>query len=271
MPVAQCLGRLVRDTKGVGLLEFDNGGGVFHIPYRCEKMTRNGDLCEACETKEKKTMEKVAKISGSTIQGTLPSYLNGRVTEPIPFWSRLYDGAWYRLKISSGSTVSQETMARARKAAAVAYEGVEVVEPQAMPGTRKPRAKKVVAVTAAPVEVTPVAPVVAPAVAPVAPPPAAPVAVAPVPVAAAAPVKKAPRKAPKAKEAVATVAAVATLDPVELPVEDTHEVYVRVVEVDERKLYLAPKKQKLYDLKFKYIGRLKDGKIVAFPDSDADV
>jgi hypothetical protein len=41
--------------------------------------------------------------------------------------------------------------------------------------------------------------------------------------------------------------------------------------VDERKLYLAPKKQKLYDLKFKYIGRLKDGKIVAFPDSDADV
>ena len=262
MSVAQCLGRLVRDTKGVGLLEFDNGGGVFHIPYRCEKMTRNGDLCEACETKQKKTMEKVAKISGSTIQGMLPSYLNGRVTEPIPFWSRLYDGAWYRLKISSGSTVSEDTMARARKAAAVAYEGVEVVEPQAMPGTRKPRAKKVVAATAAAV----VAPAAAPVVAPVAPPPAAPVAVA-----AAAPVKKAPRKAPKAKEAVATVAAVATLDPVELPVEDTHEVYVRVVEVDERKLYLAPKKQKLYDLKFKYIGRLKDGKIVAFPDSDADV
>ena len=252
----------MRDTKGVGLLEFDNGGGVFHIPYRCEKMTRNGDLCEACETREKKTMEKVAKISGSTIQGMLPSYLNGRVTEPIPFWSRLYDGAWYRLKISSGSTVSEDTMARARKAAAVAYEGVEVVEPQAMPGTRKPRAKKVVAATAAAV----VAPAAAPVVAPVAPPPAAPVAVA-----AAAPVKKAPRKAPKAKEAVATVAAVATLDPVELPVEDTHEVYVRVVEVDERKLYLAPKKQKLYDLKFKYIGRLKDGKIVAFPDSDADV
>ena len=250
----------MRDTKGVGLLEFDNGGGVFHIPYRCEKMTRNGDLCEACETREKKTMEKVAKISGSTIQGMLPSYLNGRVTEPIPFWSRLYDGAWYRLKISSGSTVSEDTMARARKAAAVAYEGVEVVEPQAMPGTRKPRAKKVVAA---------VAPVVAPVVAPAVAPPPAPV--PPVAVAAAAPVKKAPRKAPKAKEAVATVAAVATLDPVELPVEDTHEVYVRVVEVDERKLYLAPKKQKLYDLKFKYIGRLKDGKIMAFPDSDADV
>jgi hypothetical protein len=258
----------VRDTKGAGLLEFDNGDGVFHIPYRCEKMTRNGDLCEACETKEKKTIEKVAKISGSTIQGMLPSYLNGRVTEPIPFWSRLYDGAWYRLKISSGSTVSEDTMARARKAAAVAYEGVEVVEPQAMPGTRKPRAKKVVApavAAVAPVAVAP-APVAAVAV-PVAVAPAP----APTPAAPPAPVKKAQRKATKTKEPINAVAAVATLDPVELPVEDTHEVYVRVVEVDERKLYLAPKKQKLYDLKFKYIGRLKDGKIVAFPDSDADV
>jgi len=267
----------VRDTKGVGLLEFDNGDGVFHIPYRCEKMTRNGDLCEACETKEKKTMEKVAKISGSTIQGMLPSYLNGRVTEPIPFWSRLYDGAWYRLKISSGSTVSEDTMARARKAAAVAYEGVEVVEPQAMPGTRKPRAKKVVAAVAAvavaPVAAAHVAVAPAPVAAPVVPVVvAAPVpAPAPTPAAPPAPVKKAQRKVTKAKEPINAVAAVATLDPVELPVEDTHEVYARVVEVDDRKLYLAPKKQKLYDLKFKYIGRLKDGKIVAFPDSDADV
>jgi hypothetical protein len=232
-------------------------------------MTRNGDLCEACETKEKKTMEKVAKISGSTIQGMLPSYLNGRVTEPIPFWSRLYDGAWYRLKISSGSTVSEDTMARARKAAAVAYEGVEVVEPQAMPGTRKPRAKKVVAAAVAPVAAAPAAAAPA-AVAPAAPAPVA-AAPAPAPAPTPAPVKKAQRKATKAKEPVNAVAAVATLDPVELPVDDTHEVYVRVVEVDERKLYLAPKKQKLYDLKFKYIGRLKDGKIVAFPDSDADV
>jgi hypothetical protein len=153
-------------------------------------------------------------------------------------------------------------MARARKAAAVAYEGVEVVEPQAMPGTRKPRAKKVVA-AAAPAAAAPVVPPVAAV--------AAPAPVAPAPAPTPAPVKKAQRKATKPKEPVNAVAAVATLDPVELPVEDTHEVYVRVVEVDERKLYLAPKKQKLYDLKFKYIGRLKDGKIVAFPDSDADV
>jgi hypothetical protein len=211
-------------------------------------------LCESCEKKEKKTAEKVAQITGSTIQGMLPSYLNGRVTEPIPFWSRLYDGAWYRLKIQCGSKVSEGVMAKARKAAAVAYEGVEVVAPQPMPGGRKPRTKKVEA------------PVVA--VEPTPPPPVVPV-VAPTPL-----VKKALRKPKTATLKTATLkteAPVATVDSVELAVEETREVHVRSVEVDGRKLYLEPRKQKLYDLKFKYIGRLKDEKIVAFPDSDADV
>jgi hypothetical protein len=266
MPTTQCLGRLVRDTKGAGLLAFEDGG-VFHIPYRCETVTRNeGGLCEACEKKEKKTAEKVAQITGSTIQGMLPSYLNGRVTEPIPFWSRLYDGAWYRLKIECGSKVSEEVMAKARKAAAVAYEGVEVVAPQPMPGGRKPRTKKTVVVEApvVAVEPIPVVPVAAPLVAPV----VAPV-VAPIP-----PVKKVVRKPKTATLKAATLkteAPVAAVDPIELPVEGTREVHVRSVEVDGRKLYLEPRKQKLYDLKFKYIGRLKDEKIVSFPDSDADL
>jgi hypothetical protein len=35
--------------------------------------------------------------------------------------------------------------------------------------------------------------------------------------------------------------------------------------------YLDSKKDKLYDMKFKYVGRLKDGAVVSYPDSDADV
>jgi len=257
----------VRDTKGVGLLAFEDGG-VFHIPYRCETVTRNEEgLCESCERKKKKTAEKVAQITGSTIQGMLPSYLNGRVTEPIPFWSRLYDGAWYRLKIECGSKVSEEVMAKARKAAAVAYEGVEVVAPQPMPGGRKPRAKKVIAAAQAVAE----APVVAVETIP---PPVVVNAVANVVAPVVAPVKKVVRKPKTATLKAAplkTEAPVATVDPVELPVEGTREVHVRSIEVDGRKLYLEPRKQKLYDLKFKYIGRLKDEKIVSFPDSDADL
>jgi hypothetical protein len=217
-------------------------------------MTRSGDICDSCVEREKKTIEKVRGITGTTIKGMLPSYLNGRVTEPIPFWSRLYDGAWYRLKIQGGSTVSDAVMAKAKKAAEVAYEGVTTVEPQPMPGGKKPRAKKKVVA----VEVAPAVPVVPVAVVPVA---VAPVAPAPV----AAPTKK-PKKAPKDD-----TPPVAVLDTKKLPVESVVTIQVRKTEVDGRSLYLDPRKEKLYDLKFKYIGRLKDGQIHSFPDSDAEV
>ena len=245
MPASQCLGRLVRDTRGVGLLTFVEGG-VFHVPYRCESISRTGDLCDSCLEKERKTIEKVRGITGTTIQGMLPSYLNGRVTEPIPFWSRLYDGAWYRLKIESGCTLSEQVMARAKKAVEVAYEGVTTVQPQPMPGGKKVRAKKDVPAAAA----VPV--------------PAA----APAPAAAPVPVPKAEAK-PKVKVEF-DQKPVAMVEGEELPVESIVEIKVCCTEIDGRSLYLDPQKEKVYDLKFKYLGRLKDGKIHAFPDSDAD-
>ena len=250
---AQCLGRLVRDSKGTGLLNFEDGA-VFHVPFRCTTMTRSGDICDSCVEREQKTIEKVRGITGTTIKGMLPSYLNGRVTEPIPFWSRLYDGAWYRLKIQGGSTVSDAVMAKAKKAAEVAYEGVTTVEPQPMPGGKKPRAKKKVAM-----EVAPAVPVVPVAPAPVA---VTPELVAPV----AAPTKKPKKAAPKDD-----TPPVAVLDTKKLPVESVVTIHVRKTEVDGRNLYLDPRKEKLYDLKFKYIGRLKDGQIHSFPDSDAEI
>jgi len=137
-------------------------------------------------------------------------------------------------------------MARAKKAVEIAYEGVTPVQPQPMPG--KIRAKK------APVPV------------PVAPVPAAPV--APVPVAPVTPVQKV-KKRMILKEA--PTKPVAVLDGEDLPVESIQEIKVRHIEIDGRSLYLDPQKEKIYDLKFKYLGRLKDGQIHAFPDSDADL
>ena len=230
MPIRQCLGRLVKDTRGVGLLSFDDGT-VFHIPYRCESMARDGDLCTTCIEREKRTIEKVREITGTTIKGMLPSYLNGRVIEPIPFWSRLYDGAWFRLKIESGCTISEEIMAKARKAAAVAYEDVKPVEPQPMPGGRKIKKKRAVP------DVVPVP--------------------APIPIPIAVPV---PRQITiKPKKHVAKLVGpspVAILREKELPVETIQEIHVRPIEIDGRALYISSPEEKLYDLKFKYIGYL---------------
>ena len=53
----------------------------------------------------------------------------------------------------------------------------------------------------------------------------------------------------------------------EVPVETVREIKVHKREIDGRNLYLGPK-DKVYDLKFKYLGRLKEEKLVAFPDSD---
>lgn len=235
---AQCLGRLVRDgPRGIHMLEFERGDGLFHLPIRCSTIAHSGDLCDACMAREKKTEEKVKEITGTTIKGTLPSYLMGRVTEPIPFWSRLYGGAWYNLKIQEGCTVSEENMGKIKKAVAAAYDGVETVEPQPMPtGSRKTKAKAKVAPTEIVDE----------------------------------PVKKQVSKKvattptePVAGQAVAIIPHPAQ----ELPVETVREIKVRKREIDGRSLYLGPK-DKVYDLKFKYLGRLKDDAIVSFPDSD---
>lgn len=241
--MSQCLGRLVRDIpRGETMLEFEQGG-LFHIPLRCGNFSASRDLCESCLKREEKTKEKVAKITGTTIEGMHPALLMGRVTEPIPFWSRLYDGAWFHLKIEAGYTLSKEVMAKAKKAAEVAYTGVETVAAQPLPtkrGAAAAAAKKKVAAVAATV---------------------------PAPVAAEPP-KPVVKKA--AKRAVAAPVAAVNIAESPLPVEEVLNVKIRKQEVDGRSLYLDPQKGKLYDLKLKYIGRLKDGAIASFPDSDAE-
>jgi hypothetical protein len=48
-------------------------------------------------------------------------------------------------------------------------------------------------------------------------------------------------------------------------------VQVSKIVVDGSPLYIDPLKNKLYDKKFKYVGRLKDGGIEDHPDSDAEL
>ena len=254
--MSQCLGRYVKDgPKGVNMLSFEDGG-LFHLPLRCQMMTKSGDLCDGCAAKEIKTAEKVKEIRGTTISGPHPSYLMGRVTDPVPYWSRIYDGAWFRLKIESGCTVSEENMSKVQKAVSEAYEGVTTVEPAPQPGARKLKTlPKPKAAEPKPKAAEPK-------------PKAAEAALDALPVVAAAPAAPVKRRAnvKKPKDAKAQV---------EGPVVDISDhtvihVKVRKVQVNEVDYYLDSKKDKLYDMKFRYAGRLKDGAIVAHPDSDAE-
>lgn len=244
------------------MLSFEEGG-LFHLPLRCETVTRSGDLCDSCCARERKTAEKVQAITGTTISGTHPSYLMGRVTEPIPFWSRLYDGAWFRLKIEEGYTVSEESMAKIKAAVAKAYEGVEQVPPAPIPGGAAKPGRKAAAesepkpgrkASKASKATKPVPAEQALEQLPV------------VPVEPIAPKRRANVKKPTVQQPVARVEG-----SVDVSEHDIVQIKVRKQEVDGRMFYLDPKKDKLYDMKFKYVGRLKDGAVVSHPDSDADL
>lgn len=208
-----------------------------------------------CTEKEEKTKAKLVSITGRTIGGALPSYLMGRVTEPIPYWSRMYGGEWYNLKIEEGCTLSEENMVKVKAAVEKAYEGVEQVAPEVAPGkARKVKAKaepkaKVVAPTEVKAEAA--KEVKAEKI------------LENLPTVKAAP---APKRRVNAKKQILPQAIVEG----EIDLSEYEVVKVRKTEVDGRSLYLDPAKDKLYDLKFNYVGRLKDGGVVDHPDSDAD-
>jgi len=207
-----------------------------------------------CAEKEEKTNAKLVGITGRTIGGALPSYLMGRVTEPIPYWSRMYGGEWYNLKIEEGCTLSEENMVKVKAAVEKAYEGVEQVAPEVAPGkARKVKAKAEPKAKALPkVE----APTEAPKAEKV---------LENLPTVKAVP---APKRRVNAKKQILPQAIVEG----EIDVSEYEVVRITVEkrEVDGRSLYLDPAKDKLYDMKFKYVGRLKEGAIVDHPDSDAD-
>jgi hypothetical protein len=123
----RCLGRLVNDTKGTYCLPFETGG-FFHLPIQCDR-TADG-LCASCLVKKERTEAKVAGMTGISLQGAHPSFLHGRVDEPIPIWSHIYDGHWYRLKISKGAIVSDTTMAKVKESVVSDTRVKEVTEPK---------------------------------------------------------------------------------------------------------------------------------------------
>jgi hypothetical protein len=315
------------------MLSFEDGGGQFHLPIRCdeEAIEIGNGLCAKCIVRQVRTEKKLEEIGDrSTIGGMLPSYLHGKITEPIPYWSRLYDGAWYRLKVAGGCRVSEDTMARAKKAVAAAAEGTaQAPEPEAIPtgAGRRGRKKVAAAEEAAPVvsteapavekpkkkaktlaekkaelarpaqpsllsfinapqvpaletldALTPPTPIEKPAAAPIAKPAAVPIAKPVTP--AKKPAKKTGSDAKAKKEEKGAhvntdvPAPKARIDPGTRadPVDDVQTIRVVSKTLGGKQYYFEQKKEKVYDLRFKYLGRWDSKKecIVAFPDSDAE-
>ena len=197
----QCIGRLVNDTKGEWALPFEGTSEYFHLPIRCTVFVEDSGLCPKCQQRDLKTQQKVKELRGCSIQASHPALLHGTVKEPVPFWSHIYDGTWYRLKIQEGYTIQKEDMARVKKAVEKAYKNETPVEPEPIPGGTLPKkGRKKTEVVATPTKsgqttllefMKPVEVVEAPA---------APAPAAALPKAPTVPKKRIPKKAPAAPE-----------------------------------------------------------------------
>lgn len=296
----QCEARLTGGKSavdGVWTMAFEPDGGtknsLFFLPKRCERVTE-GRLCEPCVARAAATAAVVEKRAGKYIanQQTL---FHGFVGEMPPLWSHVYMSQWYVEYVAAhGKRLSAETEARAAEAfkacpgpaltcseeskkmprAKAKAKPTEkptekpTIEPVAqepvkeMPAEKpaKPRAKKLTTPKVIEVlqEAAPATPIPEP------PPPPAP-----------KPKPRAPKKV-GAKGVADPVAAqapiglVAASAPTDVRVV---EIKVRRATVDGRQVYLSQQKDKVYDMKFNYLGRYnsREEKIVAgYPDSDLE-
>ena len=159
--------------------------------------------------------------------------LHGLVGEPIPEWSRIYKGPYYLAKIEAGWKISEES----ERIAEEAYTKVEKIVEMAK--------KKVEPVEKPAPEPKPEQ--------------------KPEPKLEPPPKKRTP---PKKKSAEPT----AFIDATPQPEVEVITIKVRSTEIDGRKVYLSNLKDKVYDLKYNYLGRYNrkaDRIETAYPDSDA--
>jgi len=285
----QCKGRITLERGNVAKYKFSDSDGKesrfgFFLPSRCPSV--GAELCKACDERQKKIPERLQKWKGSMQNQS--DQCHGLITEALPDWSRIYGGAYYKKMTGKGLTVSKEVMEKVEEALANAYKGVEGNTDMA------PRKK---------VDATAVETVVGPVLASVPLDPFEPV----------ESVKKKPGRKPKAVappktptviEALNTVEEVkptlvpvsvpvlaptkknqpkkvtkpitALVNPVALKAEDFTVVKIplKKIEIDGRKVYLQSDKDKVFDLKFNYLGRYdrrEDAIVTGYADTDAEI
>jgi len=308
----QCLGRLTLDKKNIPDSKFENSKYGFFLPRRCGAQATNDRLCASCKVKQEKIASLLEKWGGS--MQNQADQLHGLLVEPIPPWSRIYQGAYFQKMLDKGLHVDSGTLKTADAAVAEAYKGLEEYKPE-MPPKKKPeeatapvkkpviRRKKAVEAPQVPEPVPPPIKEEVPppkkkggrTKKPVAPsepsptiletlntlkdePATPPVTVVPLSTSPPTPPKKQPKQVAR-KKPIATTApqptpiGLVSSTPIDASTLQVVKVQVRKTEIDGRTVYVEGSKDKVYDLKFKYLGRWNrsDDTIVGgYPDSDSE-
>jgi hypothetical protein len=138
----RCYGRICNFEKN--RIVFGDGKHIVALEMRCpNKLLEGTKLCPSCH--------------GRPQQGKIQtSLLHGLIGEPIPPWSHIFDGEWYRANLKKYGEPDQAEMAKGKAAQAEANKGIDqlivpVVEApkkvgeaeKAKPKAKRPYKKKV--------------------------------------------------------------------------------------------------------------------------------
>ena len=204
---------------------------------------------------------------------------HGRITEPIPGWSRAFKGAWFEQQIAAGYTVSKETLDTVTRLAKTTYKSETISKKM------KPKViGAVVEIDLAPIPASPVkkkmqikksvsAPNIAPTIRTTP--------ISPTPISSTPKTPTASETTPKKKRILKPKAPVTPkpevlgfVDPTKTIEEpEVIRIPVKKTDIDGRSVYIEPTKDKVYDLKFTYIGRYnrrEDCIETGYADSDAE-
>ena len=256
---------------------------LFSAPKACTGTSATG-LCESCTNRKQRTEAVVEARAGKYIANQ-QNLLHGIFGEPLPEWSHMFGSRWFlETQAQKGLVIPAAVaailpkscvedpveMPRGRRGGEPSAQSGGVTEPTTAPsaaaavppkkrGGRKPKAV-----------VAPAEPTAAPSVA--AEPTAQPTVVAPAP-----PPPPPPKKFAAKKKAVALQSqaqpTLGVIQPQPLEEVEVVKISVRKIVIDDRMVYLSSEKDKVYDLKFKYIGRYnrRDDRVESkYPDSDRD-
>lgn len=113
MPI--CKGRLTSESLVKGRVAFLNPDGTnstkyYYIMILCSKeCLRNSDLCDSCIEKEKRIETCIISKSGRLNGANHPAILHGKVGEPIPIWSHMEGGEWFKNMLTKGFRMPKKT------------------------------------------------------------------------------------------------------------------------------------------------------------------
>ena len=107
-----CKGRNASYKRGTYYLPFYDENNIvtkkhYHIPILCTNKPIVGiDLCGLCSEKERNLSKFIVKDNIIRNQNgspaSHPSVLHGKVGEPIPLWSHMEDGVWFKNMLQKG-------------------------------------------------------------------------------------------------------------------------------------------------------------------------